>query len=455
MGVVLVLIIIFGVGGIGFIVFIIKSVLAPKQISHLTDMIRQGKTAAATRIAKNLISKDPRNADAHYFLGLAYEQEGKPELALMEYKTVNTIGNFNGACNEVEFRKKIASLFSRFNQQEEALKEFILLSKLEPFESDNFYQIGMLFENRNRSDKAQLFYRKAIEIEPRHSEAHFKLGFLLYRSKRPVESKQALETALKFRKDNFKAFYYLGKLLKDGHDYVGALSAFEKSQKDPEFKIKSLVERGSCYMNMGSFERAITELERAVKLVQDESSGETLYARYFLAVCYERIRNIDKAIEQWEKIYSKKPAFRDVAEKLSQYQDLRADDRIKDYITSNQETFFAICKAVIEVMGLVDRDTSTVANGCQIIAMEAESGQWRNTRKMPKLIRFLRVPEMIEEATIRAFHEDMKKMQVTKGILITSSNFSRVAIDFAQQRPIELYNKDKLQELLNKITLDD
>ena len=432
-----------------FTFFLIKSIITPKKIATLSEYLRQGKVGTVTRVARRLISKDPRNIEAHYLLGLAYLNDNKPELALMELRTVNQIGQFGGICPEPAFRKKIAELYIKFGQHEEALKEHLLLIKLEPNQADHYYQAGSLFEERNRSDKAVLYYRKAIELNGNHGNAHFKLGLLLYKNKKPVEAKVEIEMAIKLRPDNYEAYFYLGRLLKEGHDYVGALLAFEKSQKDPDQKIKSIVERGGCYMSSNNYDRAIAELERAVKLSQDESASETLYGRYFLSICYERTRNIDRAVEQWEKIYSKKPAFKDVAEKLSQYQEFRTDDRIKDYLTAGQDTFQEICKNIALSMNLAVRDIFDIPNGCQLIAVESDS-KWRNARKMPRLMRFLRVTDIIDESTIRMLNEDMKKMNVPRGIIVTSSTFSRTALDFAESRPIDLFNKDQLQELLKK-----
>jgi restriction endonuclease Mrr len=95
---------------------------------------------------------------------------------------------------------------------------------------------------------------------------------------------------------------------------------------------------------------------------------------------------------------------------------------------------------------------NNIPNGCQVIAVEAES-KWRNVRKVPKLIRFLRVADLIPESTVRAMHEEMKTLSVGRGIVATSSQFSRKAVDFAETRPIDLIDKDKLQELLKSIEL--
>ncbi len=453
MPLVIALIIILGVGIGLFTFFLVRSIIAPKQVASLQNALKQGKPAIVVRIAKQMIAKNPRNAEAHYFLGLAYSAQNKPELALMELKTVNQIGSFGGSLQETEFRKRIADLFERFNQEEEALKEFLLLIRLEPQVAEHYYRAGLIFESRQRSDKALNYFRKAVEIDPRHSDAHFRLGFSLFRSKKVVEAKLELEEALRYNSNNYEAHFYLGKLLKESHDYVAALLSFEKAQRDQELKVRALVERGSCYMHMNSFDKATSELERAIKLSTSDSTQEVLYARYFLALCHEKSRNFEKAIEQWEAIYKRKPSFRDVAEKLSQYQELRTDDKIKDYLTAGPNEFLEICKAVAIAMELNIRDVTDIKNGCQIIAVESDS-RWRNARKLPKLLWFLRVPEMISESTVRSILEEMKKLSVNRGVIFTSSNFSRRAIEYGESRPIELFGKDELQKLLQTIKLD-
>ena len=373
--------------------------------------------------------------------------EHKTELALMEYKTVNQIGQFGTVCPEREFRQQISELYEKYHQPEEALKEYLLLIKLEPQVSKFYYKAGDLFEQRDKSDKAENFYRKAIELDPRSGPAHYRLGQLLHRSKKNLEAKKELEIALQLQPENYKAYFSIGRILKDNHDYVGALHAFERAQRDPEQKVKALIERGTCYMGMNNFDSAIGELERAVKLSPDERATETLYARYFLAMCYEKTRKIDKAIDHWEKIYSKKTSFKDVAEKLSQYQELRDDDKVKDFLTVSMEEFYEICKTITQSMSLNVRDISDIPNGCQIIAVDSNQ-KWKGAKRMPRLIRFFRITELIPETTVRSIHEEMKSISVTRGIIIASSNFSRKAYEFAETRPIDLYNKEKLQELL-------
>jgi tetratricopeptide (TPR) repeat protein len=451
MPIIIVLIVILGIAIGVFSYYLIRSIIAPKKMETMFKQLEQGKAAAVARSAKQILTKQPRSVDAHYLLGRAYLEQNKPELALMELKTVNEIGVFEGYTREADFRKLIAKLFERFKQHDEALKEYLLLLKLEPSEAEHYFKAGLLFEERNNTDKAAYYYRKALELAPKHSMAHYRLGYLLYRGKKSLEAKKELEQALQSDSSNYKAHFYMGKILKENHDHVAALISFEKAQRDQELKIRALIERGSCYMNMKDFEKATVELERAIKLAEDPNSQEILYARYFLSLAYEQIRNYDEAIKQWEIIYKKKPSFKDVAEKLSQYQELRTDDHIKDYLTAGTAEFNDIAKAITtQAMDLQIRDISDIQNGCQIIAVESNS-KWRNAKKQPKLIWYLRVPEVLSDSTVRSMHENMKKLNVTRGVIASSSSFTRNASEYAESRPIDLIGKDRLQKLLSKI----
>jgi hypothetical protein len=74
-------------------------------------------------------------------------------------------------------------------------------------------------------------------------------------------------------------------------------------------------------------------------------------------------------------------------------------------------------------------------------------------RKIPRLIRFFRIPELIDESMVRLVLEQIKKLNISRAVIVTSSGFSRTALEFADSRPIELYNKDQLQELFNTVDI--
>jgi tetratricopeptide (TPR) repeat protein len=451
----LALIIIFGAGAGFLIFFMIKSLIAPHKVEALAELIKKGKTQRAIKAAKRIIIRDPKNAEAHYYLGLAYHKEGRDELALPEFKAVNQIGISGKNIPELEFRQLLAQLFIRGKQGEEALKEYLLLIKLMPNRSEYYYWAGKLFSERNRTDMAENYLRKAAELSPRDGKIHYELGVMLYKEKKTREAKSALEAALKYQSDNAQIHFFLGKIEKDAKNYTAAAGSFEKAARDAEFRIRALVERGGCFMALNAPERAIPDLERAVTAITDEEAQDGLYARYFLGICYEKIRELDKAIAQWDKIYARKKNFRDVGVKLAQYQELRSDDNIKDYLTSPPFGFLELCRAIVnQAMALQVQNEKNLPDGCEIVAIENDSAQWRNTRKMPRLIRFYRSPDPVDEPKIRAVLDDAKEKNITRAAIVTSAEFTRAALDYANSRPVELFNKEKLQGLLEGVTIN-
>jgi tetratricopeptide (TPR) repeat protein len=317
----LALILVLAVGMAFLLGFVIKLILSPRRVEALGALIKQGKTQAAISAARRLIAKDSKNAEAHYYLGLAYHAEKKDEEAYREFKLLNQMSIQGKLIPEMEYRQTLAQLYEGHGEAEEALKEYLLLIKLAPKRGEFYFHAGKLFAGRGKGDTAREYLQKAGELSPTDGNVYYELGILCYKEKRAPEAKAALERALRLQKgeDQARTWFYLGKLQKDVKDYDGARDSFEKAARDGEFRIRALVEKGGCYMAQNDMRRAAQDLERAVGDIKDEGGSDSLHARYFLGLCYEREGEIDKAVAQWEQVYAQKKGFRDVGKKLSQH----------------------------------------------------------------------------------------------------------------------------------------
>ena len=437
---------------IGFLaVFVIRSLAAPKKIDSINKLIKQQKYTAAQKAAKSLIAKDPRDYHAHYCLGKAYLADRKNELALMEYKTVAQNALFDAQLPEAAFRKELSGLYLKFNQLDDALKEFLLLTKLEPTNAEHFYQCGKIMEQQNNAESALGFYQKAIKFNKKHVKAWAGMGMILFRAKQFNDAKKAIDYALKLSPETFSTYYYLGKIQKESKEYPAAVKSFEKACRDPDFKQKALLERGSCYMLAGAVDNAQLEFDKAIKAGKDEKSKETLYARYFLASCYEKNRKIDKAIEQWQIISKISRNFRDVPSKLSEYKDLQSNDSLKEFLTCSNSEFVEICKkAALSGFSMAAQTVEETKWGCQMIATEQGKDDWMNVRKQMFLLNFYRITDPIEDTEIRRTLDFAKAKNCAKAYACTSSEFTTAAIRFAENRPIELVPKERLEQILAK-----
>ena len=130
----------------------------------MQKLVKQGKIPAAIKLAKTIIQKDPQNYLAHYYLGKAYLKDGKSELALMELKYVDQHAVFDEKLSELDFRQEIAPLYLKFNQPDEALKQYLLLTKLNPRDAENFFNCAKIYDMKGKSDSALGFYDKRSNL---------------------------------------------------------------------------------------------------------------------------------------------------------------------------------------------------------------------------------------------------------------------------------------------------
>ncbi len=438
--------------GIGLLAYlIIKSITAPKRIEGIQKLIKQGKYVQAVKLAKSILVRDPHDFMAHYYLGRAYLADSKSELALMEYQIVDRTAIFGIDLPEITFRQELANLYMKFKQPDEALKQYLLLTKQDPRNAENFYNAGRIYDQQEHADVALGFYQKAIQLNSRHSKAHAAMGLILYHAKQFADAKKEIDLAITLSPETYSNYYYLGKILKGNKDYSAAVQAFEKSFRDPEYRQRALLERGTCFMLGESYDNAIGDLDRAIHAEKDSANRETVFARYFLAACYEKQRKIEKAIEQWKIIYTQNHDFRDVAAKLTEYQDLQSNDNMKEYLTCAGDDFRKLCeKTTLSGFNMTAQQTDLKNDSCQIIATEKGSDNWRNVRKQLILLWFIRDTDPQEDAIVRQMLDKLKELNCTKGILLSSSGFTRAAVNFAENRPVELINREKLETILTK-----
>ena len=258
---------------------VIKMLASPKKTDSIRKLLKQGKTQSAIKLAKQIIAKNPKDYKAHYYLGRAYIQDNRAELALMEFKFVNENALFGEELKEIPFRKELASMYRKFNQNEEALRELLLLTKLDPNDSDVYFQTGEILLNAGKLENAIVFFRKCVKIDKRNAKAYAEIGKILYRAKQYKDAKRELDYALSLNSENYVCHYYIGKILKDAKEYAGAVKSFEKAQRDPEYKQKALIERATCYMSANRYDNAQIDLLRAIETDKENIKSETLHAR--------------------------------------------------------------------------------------------------------------------------------------------------------------------------------
>jgi tetratricopeptide (TPR) repeat protein len=441
-------------GGVGFSIFLfflIKTVIQPKKFLAIERLIEGGNSRSAIRHVKALLARNERSIDAHWFLGECYRSEDRPDLSIVEYRYITNNGRYTQTATENKVRIRLAEGYVKLGQYDEAQKEYILLSKIEPGNYELFYRIADLFEQRNYVDSALTNFKKVIDLNPRHALSHHRIGVIQCKKQLLNEARQSLLMALRLDPKNYGTYYYLGRISRMSGDSAAAISQFEKAVRDPDLKSKALYEKASLLLVNGEYDRAVTDLERALTTA-DSDSSIVFAIRYQLGRCYEIKKDLLKAVEQWELIYRKNPKYRDVAEKLTVYSSLRVDDALKDFLTAPQQKFKEYCTRVAQSLGLAVQDVLLKNQDLvEMLALETQS-KWRNAKMTPNVIRVFRGVEPISYDAIRGLYDNMRRANATRSICITASRFTKTAIEFAQIRPIDLIDQHELSRILHKLS---
>ncbi|MBI4978298.1 MAG: tetratricopeptide repeat protein [Spirochaetes bacterium] len=440
---------------LGIIVYyIFRMIYVPQQVSQIQKMLDSKQFVNVIRIVKQMLSQKGNTSafgQLHHFLGDAYMGTENTAMAVVEYRAALRDGSQESLQFEIRTRKKLAKALLALSKAEDALKEYLLLAKIDPNSYEPYFYIGKIYFESNNFENAAGYLIKAVEINPQFGDAFVYLGLSKFQGGKEGEALEFFIKALKFDPKNPNVHYHLGKIYRSGKDYMKALEEFELALKDADLKRKASLERGLCYIELGNYLKAIVELERGLASGGAPEDTITIATRYALAKCYEETRDLISAIEQWEKINSVRSGYLDVPDKLNTYANLRHDDSMKDYLTAPNVKFEEMVRRIVAVMHLKVLELKFETNGdALVLAQEADSVKWRTSKLLNRFIRLRRDTQKVQEVEIRQFLEAVKKNNVTRSVFICPSKFTDQAIAYATSRPIDLIDSSGLQSLLKK-----
>jgi tetratricopeptide (TPR) repeat protein len=412
-------------------------------------MIQKGQIRPAIKKLNDILHKDERNAYAHYLLAEAYLKDGNPSYSIVELRQVIKISAWDDKVNEIDVRKKLARLYTEGKKPSDAKNEYLILTKLEPDNYENYFLLGQIFYEAGVMDKALPYLKKSVQLNVKNVEAQYLIGQIAYRTGNHQEAKNSFVEVIKVDQGNYKAHYFLGLVLRHLNDFEWAIKEFEIAQKSEDIRAKCFLAKGTCYLDKEQYSKAASEFEKGLKSVPKGSETE-LNMRYFLAEAQEKSRDIHSAIANWERIMEINKKFRDVAQKLKNYEDFRQDDRIKDFLIASLSNFEFLCRKIVEAMGLSVLEVNIISD-TEIMILGSENEERRNTRRIQKLVRIIRTTDTISEAPLRRIHEDLKPKNAQRAVIVTTGEFSPEAVEFSNTRPIELFDKTRLLTLLRSI----
>ena len=157
-------------------------------------LMHQGQFAEAEAAFLDLLKREPRNANAWYFIGLTLAQAGRLEEGVGHLRRAITLELGNAL-----FQLNLGVALLQLGRNEEALVSLNAAVALDPNLTHAHYNRGVIFLKLNRPDQAIEAFADTIKLQPDFADAHADLGYALTQKHRHPEALAAYQKALNLR----------------------------------------------------------------------------------------------------------------------------------------------------------------------------------------------------------------------------------------------------------------
>ena len=185
-----------GVIGI-FAYYVVRTYLVPKRVEELAEMIRQGHVGPAISKLNKMIEENERDPYLHFLLGEAHAKQNDLQSAANEYRQVIKISKWSPQVKESAVRSRLAKIYMQNRNYDEAKKEYLILTRLDGANNENFYQVGILFETAGLNDKALPYFKQSAKLKPNHADSFQHIGTIEYNFGNINDAKLALTDGTK------------------------------------------------------------------------------------------------------------------------------------------------------------------------------------------------------------------------------------------------------------------
>ncbi len=328
---------------INIIIFFFATAFASAQdgqIKTAREILNGGDTNGAIELLQSVLKNNPRSAEAHYWIGVAYFKSGQinealnSALAAFSIKPKHLLNRslllelylkmelFAEAKKEVEFlinespkdlnlRLKNAECLIGLNRFEEASIE---LSKLEVQKELSqglrirvLLLLGDVYAKQSVNETAIAYYNKALSISSSSVETYLKLGKIYFREQQYNDALREYLEAVKLDSNSREGNLNVGYIYFNGgktnpQQYGNAIYYLQKYTSLEPLDYQGFLFIGKSYHALRSYRNAIVPLEKAAELDTGKTRDETLK---ILAESYSGANEHEKAINTYSILEEK------------------------------------------------------------------------------------------------------------------------------------------------------
>lgn len=308
--------------------------------------MQAGNFKAASKVLRQIVSREPHNLEAAHTMGIALARLGK------------------------------------FVQAERTIARAVKANPKLAFGHNN---LGEIYRNQNKLKQAEASFRKAIEIDSDFADAHHNLGVTLQASGQHEAAVESFNTALNLQPDDRQTMNLLAGLL-------GDLGRFDEAEQVLRSAIQHAPDQAGLYINLSTILRQQQDRKLAALVAGRKAvslAPNLAVAHFNLGVCLTHIGNFPAALEAHDRAIELDSDNEQFHEKRSQtLVELGRADEIVERLEDRAREFpqdhdhqFALAQAyrslgrrddtIALVRKTIELDPNHVAAHCELVNADA------------------------------------------------------------------------------------
>ena len=252
-----------------------------------------GNWAEAEQIYREILTLEPRHADAIHLLGVIAHQTGKHDIAIEQIRRAIAINP-----SVAEFHNNLGEAYRALHQFAEAELHYRKALSLNPAYAEPHCNLGAVRIAQGQLGKAVDCFRQALTIKPDYAEAHTDLGSVLQIGGHLDEAVACFRRALSIKPDDTQTHMKLGIVLKSQGRFVEAMAHFHQVTMLKPSVAEAYNWLGTCFAALSDVEQAAECYQKAIEqnpafalayknlggALKDQSKLEEATAQYRRAV---------------------------------------------------------------------------------------------------------------------------------------------------------------------------
>lgn len=416
--------------------------------------IKNKNEAKILRDATRKLEKDPDNIPALTQLSEIFYTNELYDKALQHYKNLVRIAPIHNEINEGKVALRAGICLCKAEEWGEALK-YLLQSNMK--DASNFevnYYLGLVYSKLKDYAKAVPCLKKALIVNPASTNANMIVARCFYEQRHFKEALPYLKVVMAAEPNNKEAMFdYADVMVEEGHGEK-SIKIFSHLRPDPVYGARACLRTGVYHYNQGDKKAAADDFMIGLKL-PNTPQAETLELKYRLAMCYFDTNRYKEGLALLGEIKQVNQQYKDVPVLISRYSELSQNSNLQVYLSGSVADFISLCRRIAtgweKGMNATFIDAHAEAAYTNVTIEVPSRGGDGSDIKETWLFRFFRTTGATGEIYVREFYEYVQDHRVSKGICVTAGTFSDGARHFAEGRPVDLVERDKLDKILKRI----